>query len=104
MFKNEAALLCHYTHNWTWYRLNFLGHRSPRHAAAANHASPRSEEVLFLTLRLLCSHFGEEGNLSDSDKWQTQNLQKHPDDELSQLPREATWRAKQSIAKCQMNK
>lgn len=62
-------------------------------------------EVLFLTLRLLSSHFGEEGNLSDSYKWQTQNLQKHPDDELSQLPREVTWRAKQSITKYQsMNK
>lgn len=25
----------------TWYRLNFLGQRSPRHAAAANHRDPR---------------------------------------------------------------
>lgn len=48
--------------------------------------------VLFLTLCFLSSNFGEEGNLSHSYKWQTQNLQKHPDDELSQLPRETTWR------------
>lgn len=48
--------------------------------------------VLFLTLCSLRSDFGEEGNLGHSYKWQPQNLQKHPNDELCQLPWKTTYR------------
>lgn len=51
----------------------------------------------FLTLCSLRGDFGEEGNLGHRYKGQTQNLQKHPNDELSQLPRKSTYR-KQSVA------
>lgn len=52
--------------------------------------------VPFLTLCSLSSDFGEEGNLGHSYKWQTQNLQKHPNDELSQLPWKPTYRKHRS--------
>ena len=57
--------------------------------------SPLHKMVQFLTLCFLSSDFGEEGDLSHSYKWQTQDLQKHPNDELSQLPRETTYRKHQ---------
>ena len=47
--------------------------------------------VLLLTLCFLRSDFGEERNLGHSHKWQPQNLQKHPNDELCQLPRKTTY-------------
>lgn len=46
--------------------------------------------MFILTLRLLSCHFGEEGHLSHSHKWQAQHLQEHADDELAQLPWEVT--------------
>lgn len=59
-------------------------------------AISRLLDSFLLTLCSLSSNFGEQGNLSHSYKWQTQDLQKHPNDELSQLPRETTWRKQKS--------
>lgn len=53
------------------------------------------QTVPFLTLCFLCSNFREEWNLCHCDKRQTQNLQKHSDDELSQLPGKTTYKTKQ---------
>lgn len=60
---------------------------------------PREQDpgrtVPFLTLRFLRSNFGEEWNLSHRDKGQTQNLQEHSDDKLSQLPGKTTYKTNQ---------
>ncbi len=59
-------------------------------------SSPFHLMVQFLTLCFLSSDFGEEGNLSHSYKWQAQNLQEHPNDELSQLPWKTTYTKQQN--------
>ena len=69
-------------------------HYSFPYTNAIHHAvlSPLHKMVQFLTLCFLSSDFGEEGDLSHGHKWQTQDLQKNPNDELSQLPWETTCR------------
>lgn len=54
-----------------------------------------AQTVPFLTLRFLRSDFGEEWNLSHCDKRQTQNLQKHSDDELRQPPGKTAYKPEQ---------